>query len=87
VKVELDTTGTDVTVYGATNRASLLRPGRARTVQLLGRDIGDTKVRNVDLPVSEAFGLHDEPAMIIGADYLGRFRLLIDFPTRRVWLR
>lgn len=28
-----------------------------------------------------------EKSMIIGADYLGRFRLLIDFPTRRVWLR
>lgn len=43
--------------------------------------------RIADLPVFESFGLQDEPAVIIGADYLGRFRLLIDFPTRRVWLQ
>lgn len=86
-KVEADAAGTDVTVHGATNSATQLRPGKTRTVQLLGRDITDAKVRIADLPVFEAFGLQDEPAMIIGADYLGRFRLLIDFPTRRVWLR
>ena len=86
-KVEKDETGAETTVHGATNKASSLRPGRARTVQMLGRELSDTSIRIADLPVFEAFGLQDEPAMIIGADYLGRFRLLIDFPTRRVWLR
>lgn len=86
-KVEADATGTDVTVHGATNSATQLRPGKTRTVLLLGQDIAEAKVRIADLPVFEAFGLKDEPAMIIGADYLGHFRLLIDFPTRRVWLR
>lgn len=85
--VEADATGADATVHGATNSASVLRPGRTRTVDLLGRELNDAKVRIADLPVFETFGLQDEPAMIIGADYLGRFRLLIDFPTRRVWLR
>jgi len=85
--VEPDAAGANVVVHGATNNASLLRPGRARTVEILGQKLDDQAVRIADLPVFEAFGLEAEPAMIIGADYLGRFRLLIDFPTRRVWLR
>lgn len=86
-KVQKDETGVETTVHGATNNASSLRPGRTRTVQLLGHELTDTAIRIADLPVFEAFGLQDEPAMIIGADYLGRFRLLIDFPSRRVWLQ
>lgn len=85
--VEDDKTATATTVHGATNSASTLQPGRTRTVRLLGKELGETSIRIADLPVFEAFGIHKEPAMIIGADYLGRFRLLIDFPTRRVWLR
>lgn len=86
-KVAKDSEGVPVTVYGATSSASSLRPGRTRSVRLLGRELGETSIRIADLPVFETFGLKEEPAMIIGADYLGRFRLLIDFPTRRVWLR
>lgn len=86
-KVEEDGSAASATIYGATNRASTLRPGMARSVAMLGRNLGGTTIRIADLPVFETFGLQDEPAMIIGADYLGRFRLLIDFPTRRVWLR
>lgn len=86
-QVEDDGTGVVTTVHGATNAASSLRPGRARAVRLLGRDLGNVPIRIADLPVFETFGLQDEPAMIVGADYLGRFRLVIDFPTSRVWLR
>lgn len=86
-KVEVDKTAAATTVHGATNSASTLQPGRSRTVRLLGKELGETSIRIADLPVFEAFGIHEEPAMIIGADYLGRFRLVIDFPTRRVWLR
>lgn len=85
-KVEDDKAGAATTVHGATNSAAFLRPGQTRSVRMLGRDLGAASVRIADLPVFETFGLHNEPAMIIGADYLGRFRLLIDFPTRRVWL-
>lgn len=86
-KVEDDRAAMAVTVHGATNSAMALRPGRARTARLGGQLLSDVPIRIADLPVFEAFGLKDEPAMIIGADYLGRFRLIIDFPTRRVWLR
>ncbi|MFN3818705.1 retroviral-like aspartic protease family protein [Blastomonas sp.] len=86
-KVEEDKGGVAATVHGATNAASSLRPGRARSVRMLGKDLGETSIRIADLPVFESFGLQDEPAMIIGADYLGRFRLVIDFPTRRAWLQ
>lgn len=82
-----DKGGAAATVHGATNAASSLRPGTTRSVRMLGKDLGETSIRIADLPVFESFGLQDEPAMIIGADYLGRFRLLIDFPTHRVWLR
>ena len=86
-KVEEDKVAAVTTVHGATNSASSLRPGRTRTVRLLGQELAGTSIRIADLPVFEIFGLQEEPAMIIGSDYLGRFRLLIDFPTRRVWLR
>lgn len=86
-KVEDDRAAVAVTVHGATNSAMALRPGRARTVRLGGQFLSEAGVRIADLPVFEAFGLKDESAMIIGADYLGRFRLVVDFPTRRVWLR
>ncbi|SER26700.1 aspartyl protease family protein [Sphingobium sp. YR768] len=86
-QIAVDRAGMSTTVYGATNSASSLRPGQTRSVHLLGRELGVTSIRIADLPVFETFGLQDEPAMIIGADYLGRFRLVIDFPTRRVWLR
>ena len=86
-KVEDDRAAVAVTVHGATNSAMALRPGRARTVRLGGQSLFEAGVRIADLPVFEAFGLKDEPAMIIGADYLGRFRLVVDFPTRRVWLQ
>lgn len=85
--VEDDRDGVAKTVHGATNRPIALRAGNTQTVRLLGRQLDRPSVRVADLPVFDAFGLQDEPAMIIGADYLGRFRLLIDFPTRRVWLR
>lgn len=86
-KVEADKTAAVTTVHGATNSASTLQPGRTRTVSLLGKELGETSIRIADLPVFEAFGIHEEPAMIIGSDYLGRFRLVIDFPTRKVWLK
>lgn len=86
-KVEDDKGAVATTVHGATNNASTLQPGRTRTVELLGKELGEMSIRIADLPVFEAFGIHEEPAMIIGADYLGRFRLVIDFPTRRVWLK
>lgn len=86
-KVEEDKAAAATTVHGATNSASTLQPGRTRTVRMLGKELGETSIRIADLPIFETFGLQDEPAMIIGADYLGRFRLVIDFPTRRVWLR
>jgi hypothetical protein len=86
-KVEEDKAAAATTVHGATNSASTLQPARTRTVRMLGKELGETSIRIADLPIFETFGLQEEPAMIIGADYLGRFRLVIDFPTRRVWLR
>ncbi|TXC69152.1 hypothetical protein FSZ31_09525 [Sphingorhabdus soli] len=84
-KVKNDDARAAIMVQGATNTSSSLRPGRTRTIRLLGQELSDAPIRIADLPVFDAFGLGDEPAMIIGADYLGHYRLLIDFPTRRVW--
>lgn len=84
-RVGADEARADLTVRGATDAPHSLRAGRARTVRLLGQDMADAPIRIADLSIFDAFGLGDEPAMIIGADYLGGHRLLIDFPTRRVW--
>lgn len=85
--VENDKSAPPITVHGATKSPSQLNSARAKSVRLLGHELADTPIRVGDLPVFEVFGVQNEPAMIIGADYLGRFRLLINFPTSRVWLR
>jgi hypothetical protein len=38
------------------------------------------------LPVFEAFGVADRPAMILGMDLLKDVHLIADFPAGEVWM-
>jgi len=58
---------------------------RVADVHLGGRMLADAPVLVADLPVFEAFGVADRPAIILGLDWLDKTRMVIDFPGRQVW--
>lgn len=72
-------------IQGATNSAIETGSARVRDVRLGRRALGEAPVLVADLPVFEAFGVADRPAVILGLDWLEQTRLVIDFPARRVW--
>jgi predicted aspartyl protease len=73
------------TIQGATNSAVETGATRIGDVHLGDRILTDAPVLVADLPVFEAFGVADRPAIILGLDWLTETRMVIDFPARRVW--
>jgi len=73
------------TIQGATNKAVETGATRVADVHLGGRMLADAPVLVADLPVFEAFGVADRPAIILGLDWLDKTRMVIDFPGRQVW--
>jgi predicted aspartyl protease len=73
------------TIQGATNNAIETGATRIGDVRLGGRHLADAPVLVADLPVFEAFGVADRPAVILGLDWLETTRMVIDFPARLVW--
>jgi hypothetical protein len=73
------------TIQGATNKAIETGATRVADVHLGGRVLADAPVLVADLPVFEAFGVADKPAIILGLDWLDATRMVIDFPARLVW--
>jgi predicted aspartyl protease len=79
------TVGTGQAIQGATNNAVATGEARVRQVRLGARLLADQPVLVADLPVFEAFGVRDRPAIILGMDWLDRTRMVVDFPARKVW--
>jgi predicted aspartyl protease len=73
------------TIQGATNTPIESGSTRIRDVQLGSRVLDEAPVLVADLPVFEAFGVADRPAVILGLDWLEATRMVIDFPARTVW--
>jgi predicted aspartyl protease len=73
------------TIQGATNKAVETGATRVADVHLGDRVLADAPVLVADLPVFEAFGVADRPAIILGMDWLDKTRMVIDFPGRKVW--
>ena len=73
------------TIQGATNTAFETGATRVADVHLGDRILKDAPVLVADLPVFEAFGVADHPAIILGLDWLTETRMVIDFPARLVW--
>ena len=76
----------DGAIQGATNSAVTAKRGRIGTVDLGGIRRTGVSARVVDLPVFEAFGVADRPAMILGMDLLKDVHLVADFPAGVVWM-
>jgi predicted aspartyl protease len=73
------------TIQGATNVAIETGAARLADIHLGSRILASAPALVADLPVFEAFGVADRPAIILGLDWLDRTRMVIDFPARRVW--
>ena len=73
------------TIQGATNTAIATGATNVSNVRLGERALASAPVLVADLPVFEAFGVADRPAVILGLDWLIETRLVVDFPARRVW--
>jgi predicted aspartyl protease len=73
------------TIQGATNKPIETGATRVADVHLGDRRLADAPVLVADLPVFEAFGVADRPAIILGLDWLGETRMVIDFPARQAW--
>lgn len=73
-------------IYGANSNAMTPREGPIGVVGFAGVRIADARAQVIDLPVlREDFG--GKPAMLLGADLLGRYRLIYDHEDRKIWLR
>lgn len=73
------------TIQGATNMEIETSATRIADVRLGGRRLADAPVLVADLPVFDAFGVADRPAIILGLDWLEKTRMVIDFPARLAW--
>jgi predicted aspartyl protease len=73
------------TIQGATNKAIETGAASISNVQLGSRNLAEAPVLVADLPVFEAFGVADRPAIILGLDWLADTRMVVDFPGRLVW--
>jgi len=73
-------------IYGANSRRMIPRNGPIGTVRFGGVAIHGAQAQVIDLPVlEEDFG--GKPAMLLGTDLLGRYRVIYDHEARNVWIR
>jgi predicted aspartyl protease len=72
-------------IYGANSKPMVSRKGPVGEIRFGGRAVKNAEVRVMDLPVFQTFGLGDGPAMILGQDVIGRYRLVYDHQARRFW--
>lgn len=74
-------------IQGATNKPVETGATIVRDVRLASRRLSQAPVLVADLPIFEAFGVADRPAVILGLDWLEKTRMVIDFPARLVWFQ
>lgn len=73
------------TIQGATNKAVETYVTSLADVHMGEHRLATAPALVADLPVFQAFGVADRPAIILGLDWLEQTRMLIDFPGRMVW--
>ena len=72
-------------IQGATNSAVVTSEATVREARFGGVSLPSAPVLVADLPVFEVFGVADRPAVIFGMDWLTATRMVVDFPSLRVW--
>ncbi|MCP5195095.1 MAG: aspartyl protease family protein [Pseudomonadales bacterium] len=73
------------TIQGATNTPLDTSSALVNSVTLGSQQLLNAPVLVADLPVFAAFGVDQQPAVILGLDWLLNTRMVIDFPGRKVW--
>lgn len=74
-----------VPIYGVTGQSLSADLARVDDLRLGATRLGATPLLFADLHCFETLGLSDRPALLIGADLLGRFReVVLDFPGNTV---
>jgi hypothetical protein len=74
-----------VPLYGVTGQSLQADLLSVEDIRLGGSRLGPTPLLFADLHCFETLGLDDRPALLIGADLLGRFRqVTLDFPNNTV---
>ncbi|MGZ9098637.1 MAG: aspartyl protease family protein [Brevundimonas sp.] len=77
--------GRAVPVYGVTGQSLSADLAQVDDLRLGGARLGPTPLLFADLHAFETLELADRPALLIGADLLGRFReVTLDFPANKV---
>lgn len=77
----------EIEVHGVTGQSRRARLRRTDRVVLAERDLGPVELLFADLHVFHALGLHARPALLIGADLLGRFRnVILDYGRGQISL-
>lgn len=74
-----------VPIYGVTGQSLSADLAQVDDLRLGTTRLGATPLLFADLHCFRTLGLSDQPALLIGADLLGRFRVVtLDFPTKTV---
>lgn len=77
--------GRTVAVYGVSGQSLSAQVSRVNNLGIGSSRLGDTPLLFADLHCFQVLGLADRPALLIGADILGRFRVVtLDFPANTV---
>ena len=74
-----------VAATGVTGKTVDLQLGNIRTMSIGSITLGNVPVAFADVPPFRVFGLHDQPALLLGTDILELFRKIsLDFASRKV---
>ncbi len=84
IDTSLPTFHDDEAIYGTSLTKRIPRTGPIGDVRIANAVFADASAQVVDLPVlTQDFG--DKPAMILGADLMGRYRFVYDHAAQTVW--
>lgn len=74
-----------IALYGVTGQTIDAYAGRLNSLQIGRRQLGPTPLLFADLHAFQTLGLGDQPALLLGADVLYRFRRVeLDYGSRRM---
>lgn len=71
-------------IFGANSRKMIPRDGTIGTIRFGGVEIEHVNAQVIDLPVLKD-DFKGKPAMLLGVDLIGRFRVIYDHSARKIW--
>ncbi len=84
--IDIDNLTADEPLFGAAGIKQVMRRGTLGTVGISDRTYPNVQGTVADLAVFAAFGVENEPAMILGLDFLASGAMLVDFPAKKIFI-